>query len=269
MAPQLQDLPQAPVAPKVVGATTSKENGGGGEASASSTDVLLQALMQHVGTDSLPANLQTIVGTYQETNVRAEAKKLHGLVSQQSNARKELQRLKHDRLQYEESWSSCVDKVAETFGAQVEEHTEILNQFEAAEAELVTQLEQTAQALQESTSMKAKEETRDAAEAMETEVDAVTAAKDLQRARIRRQDQEAKEQSLQQALVAAREANKEASIALAAQATKTRSGGPGVGFPHRRAVRPSMSSRSSLRGRPAESQAPCDALGRQFGGGFC
>ena len=203
-APQFSDLPPAPAPPKLASAPPAKATPGGGDASHS--EVLLNALLQHLGTDGLPANLQSMIGAYQETNVKAEARRLHSLVSQQSSARKELQRLKQERLQFEDTWTSYIEKLAEAFAHQVKEHSEVLNQFEARETELLAQQEQAAQALQDCTAVKAKEDSKESMD-LDPEEEADAAAKEQVRAKQRRLQQEARIKSVQDALAQVRDHN--------------------------------------------------------------
>ena len=119
---------QKEVAPPPLPAATS-----GGNAEAKLAEVL-SALSLHK--DQLPEHLQTLVTSQQASDTAFSAKAMHKQVAPQENYGKELATLQAQRLEYERSWLTYVQSLADKFIEQMAEKRQVVANYAEREGKL-------------------------------------------------------------------------------------------------------------------------------------
>ena len=136
-APSLRDLPK-PVTQRTV---AMPKSGVGQQQIPSEERKLLGALLAHVGDkEDLPRSLKTMMAQYREDNTQVEGKLLHQMVARQTEAKRELAKLRKVQMAYEHSWAQYIVQLVKLFEKQLEERQEVQKQFQEAESAWVQQL---------------------------------------------------------------------------------------------------------------------------------
>ena len=89
-APSTHNLPQPPQMGAMPKAPKNEGIESQGHAAPSTSDALLQALLPHLQTESLPTAIQDQLGSFRTANINVEGKQLHALVAQQGQAKREI-----------------------------------------------------------------------------------------------------------------------------------------------------------------------------------
>ncbi|CAE6925509.1 unnamed protein product, partial [Symbiodinium sp. CCMP2456] len=111
--------------------------------------------------DELPAGLQSIVQQHMVEDVRLESKGLHRLVNQQSQAKKELQGVKHAREAFLSEWTTYLGSLADLLDKQMEAKAANMAKLDEAEAKWTQQLATASAALSQQANCKVEVETID------------------------------------------------------------------------------------------------------------
>ncbi|CAE7940177.1 GTPBP4 [Symbiodinium sp. KB8] len=210
-APSTHNLPQPPQMGAMPKAPKNEGIESQGHAAPSTSDALLQALLPHLQTESLPTAIQDQLGSFRTANINVEGKQLHALVAQQGQAKREITKLQFQKEKYENEWAKYVASLSDLFVGQLAAKEATLDVFQEKEEQWLHQLAATSQELQRRTS-KGGCRHEDEAAAMDAEDDdennkrtAVEAELALERSKARRQEQSEKDQELKKILQAAKE----------------------------------------------------------------
>ena len=134
-APSLEQLP----APPAAAATSAPKAAGGPSTAASSTPEKqqLDALLKILRTTKtpLPSEAQQMMEQLQQNQSQQEAKNMHRAVSQQSTAKKELERVRAARSLFLQQWAQYISGLADLLQQQMEEQEETLASFDQKEAQ--------------------------------------------------------------------------------------------------------------------------------------
>ncbi|CAE7867077.1 unnamed protein product [Symbiodinium sp. KB8] len=182
-APTLEGLPQPPKA-----AAVSAPKNALAQAASSTTpaekqlDALVKALRSSKG--QIPQEAQQMLDQLQQTQTQQEAKSMHRAVSQQSTAKKEIEKIKTARALYLQHWSQYIQGLADLLQQQMEEQEAVLTTFDDKEAQWQEALGKASTELQQLTKHGAPQEISD------TEADMEAAEEQVDRA-IAEEQQEA------------------------------------------------------------------------------
>ena len=103
-------------------------------------NAIIAALGPHQ--EALPDKVKELIQGHQESNAAAQAKALHRQISTQANATKQLSAVRKKRLQYLHNWQEYVQRLGETFQAQLAEKAEAMTAMDAEEEALLDTIEQ-------------------------------------------------------------------------------------------------------------------------------
>ena len=190
-APTLEGLPQPPKA-----AAVSAPKNALAQAASSTTpaekqlDALVKALRSSKG--QIPQEAQQMLDQLQQTQTQQEAKSMHRAVSQQSTAKKEIEKIKTARALYLQHWSQYIQGLADLLQQQMEEQEAVLTTFDDKEAQWQEALGKASTELQQLTKHGAPQEISD------TEADMEAAEEQVDRAIAEEQQEEQRREALKQ-----------------------------------------------------------------------
>ena len=142
--PRAEELPMAPAAQKPLLPKALSD----GNAIESPDAKLLEALISHArGSSALPPNLQQMLDLHVQSDAKQQSKRLHQLVTQQQDARKQLLRVRSERLQFEQQWGAYVTALLQTWEQQTQDREQALKSFLEAEIAWSQQLNSATTAL--------------------------------------------------------------------------------------------------------------------------
>ncbi|CAE7716486.1 unnamed protein product, partial [Symbiodinium sp. CCMP2456] len=133
-APALEGLPAPPsalpmAAPKSTTASSSAQVAQSVEKQ--QLDTLLKVL--RTSKAAIPAEAQALLEQYQQSQTEQETKSMHRAVSQQSAAKRELDKLKTARSLYLQQWSQYIAGLAELLKTQIAEQETVMQSFDDKE----------------------------------------------------------------------------------------------------------------------------------------
>ena len=130
MPPTLEAIPPPPGAPAI-----SVPKRAGQDSTPPPEKTQLEALLGALAgsTAALPPAAQQMVAAMQESRNMSTTKATHKAVADQSRAKQSLQRIQTQRATYLQAWHGYLSQLAELMEKQLQEQTQVLEGFDAAE----------------------------------------------------------------------------------------------------------------------------------------
>eukprot|EP00439_Symbiodinium_sp_Y106_P038845 s1587_g4.t1 len=134
-APKGPDINQLPEAPQARAPALPKSNQEVTIVQQTEDKKLLDSLIAQLTTSGveLTPEMESLVKQYRSESVKLQGKQLHQLVAKQTQARRELSRIKEDRGAFEKMWSDYLDHLVVLVQTQVDERQVVLSKFDASE----------------------------------------------------------------------------------------------------------------------------------------
>ncbi|CAE7327367.1 unnamed protein product [Symbiodinium sp. KB8] len=167
-APLLEALPPPPTATAIAAPK-------GAPASSSTTpspekqqlDAIFKILRS--SRDSIPMEAQNLLDQFQQDQTQQEARSMHKAVSQQSAAKKEIEKIRAARSQYMQQWAQYIQGLADLLQRQVTEQETVLAAYDDKEAQWMGALTKATADLKQMTSTNPVHEISEDEQDMEAE----------------------------------------------------------------------------------------------------